>query len=101
MSDTPTDTPDAPALGDLLAALGQPQPAPVAGEIDAPPVPFLQGTFALYADPSGALVLVTDIPGRGLERNVLPAAMVRAALAVAGGGGKLASLGALFNRKGR
>lgn len=86
---------------DLLAAAVAQLDAPVSGEVEGAPAPILAGTFALYADPSGALVLVTDIPGRGVERNVLPAGMVRAGLAVAGGGGKLAAFGSMFGRKGK
>ena len=35
------------------------------------------GTFAIYADPAGGLVLVTDVEGRGIERHAVPAGLVK------------------------
>lgn len=93
-----------PDLGDHLALTLDPAAVAaqsvMAGEVEGQPAPLAQGTFALYATPEGALVLVTDIPDRGVERNVLPAAMVKAAMTMIGGGGKLSAIGSLFKRKG-
>lgn len=41
------------------------------------PEPIVAGSFALYPGPRGELVLVTDIPGRGVERKVFPRALVK------------------------
>jgi hypothetical protein len=41
--------------------------------------PMLGGTFAVYVEPAGGLVLVTDIPGRGVEQRTMPAALVKLA----------------------
>ena len=62
------------------------------------PEPLVAGTFALYEDAKGGLVLVTDIEGRGVERHALPAGLVKAGMAMAGGGGKLSALKGLLGR---
>lgn len=49
-----------------------------AGEEQA--APLFAGTFAVYQTKKGALVLVTEIPGRGVERKVFPAAMIKLAM---------------------
>jgi hypothetical protein len=41
------------------------------------PEPIIAGSFAIYPGPRGELVLVTDIPGRGIERKVFPRALVK------------------------
>ncbi len=44
--------------------------------------PFMEGTFALYADPSGAVVIVTENPERGVERHTIPPQFVRLVLSL-------------------
>ncbi len=61
----------------------------------ADPSPFLAGTFAMYADPSGDIIIVANIPDgdmEGTHRHRLPAAMVRMAGTFAASGGKLTGL---------
>lgn len=41
------------------------------------PMPVLAGTFALYDTPDGGYVLVTDIPGRGVEHRTFAGKLVR------------------------
>jgi len=56
----------------------EPEPAPEPiPEPPAGPAPIVAGTFAVYADPSGGMVLVTDVAGRGIERRAVPATIVR------------------------
>jgi len=43
----------------------------------AAPTPAVAGTFAIYQDSDGGLVLVADIVGRGPVRRKVPAAMVQ------------------------
>ncbi len=38
---------------------------------------LIGGTFAIYADTAGGLVLVTDVEGRGIERHMVPGALVK------------------------
>jgi len=101
-------TPDPPAPAD---APTEPQPAPSDGTeplsaasmaelIDryrGTSQPFAAGTFALYAAPDGSVVLVTEMPSRGIERNVMPAKLVRLALGFASGRGPASGmLGRMF-----
>lgn len=51
------------------------------------PAPVLAGTFAVYATPDGGILLVTEIPGRGIERRAVPGKVVR--LATSGVGAKM------------
>lgn len=60
------------------------------------PDPFLAGTFAMYSAPDASIVIVTEIPGRGVERRDVPAHVVRLAIGAASGSGSL--MGRLFNR---
>lgn len=60
---------------------------------DDTPAPLLAGTFVIYATPDGGYVLVTDVEGRGIERKVIPAALVRLAQ---GGGPFGRHLSAMF-----
>lgn len=47
-------------------------------EIPAPvPAPIMAGTFAVYETPDGGFVLVTEIPGRGVEQRVISGKLVR------------------------
>jgi hypothetical protein len=69
--------------GQLVAA----EPAELAR-----PDPLLAGTFAVYQAPDGGIVLVTEIPGRGVERRVVPGKVIR--LATSGVGAKM--FGSLF-----
>lgn len=81
------DTPESPAsLPDLLAN----PPAPDTER------PFLAGTFALYMDHDGSVIMVTDIEGRGVEHQRIPPAMVKAAVSFAGGGGGIGGKLAAF-----
>lgn len=77
---TPTPTDD-----DLTAALAELETAPTH-------VPMLAGTFAIYPDGSGGLVLVTDMEGSGVQRRAIPARLVK--MATGGGllGGQLAKI---------
>jgi hypothetical protein len=52
-----------------------------------PHEPILAGTFALYVTPEGGFVLVTETSQRGTEHHVMPAAMVKMAKSIGGGGG--------------
>jgi hypothetical protein len=52
----------------------------------ATPKPISSGTFAIYQDTDGGLVLVAEIVGRGLIRRKIPAAMVRIMSGENGGG---------------
>lgn len=58
--------------------------------------PFLCGTFAMYSAPDGSIVIVTDMPDRGVEQRAMPAHLVRLALGAAAGKG--AMLGRMFGR---
>lgn len=49
--------------------------------------PLMAGTFALYQTPDGGFMLVTDIPGRGIEKRHVPGKMVR--LVTSGVGAKM------------
>jgi hypothetical protein len=51
----------------------------------AQPVPMLAGTFAIYEDGAGGFVLVTETTEHGVQRKVIPAALVK----MATGGGML------------
>lgn len=56
---------------------------------NAPPVPFMAGTFALYHTPDGGIMLVTETPDQGVQKKLIPAAMVKMAM---GGGGMAGSM---------
>jgi hypothetical protein len=58
--------------------------------------PFMAGTFALYADPSGAVVMVTETAATGVRRDVIPRKAVRFALGLMGGGKSRGMLGRLI-----
>jgi hypothetical protein len=62
--------------------------------------PFLAGTFAMYATPSGDVVMVTEGMGMGVKKSVFPRRWVRTALGlIAGEGGlKMKMLGKIFGR---
>jgi hypothetical protein len=45
-----------------------------------PPTPVVSGSFAIYEGARGEIVLVTEIPGRGVERKVFPKALVKMAM---------------------
>jgi hypothetical protein len=63
--------------------------------------PFLAGTFALYAAPTGDVVMVTEGIGEGVRRSVVPKRWVRTALGLMSGEGaggmKGRILGKLFH----
>lgn len=63
--------------------------------------PMLAGTFALYPD-RGGVVLVMDVREgampAGQHRGRIPSGMIRALSVLAGGGGKLAAIRALAGR---
>jgi hypothetical protein len=52
----------------------------------AQPVAMLAGTFAIYEDGAGGFVLVTETTEHGVQRKVIPAALVK----MATGGGVFA-----------
>lgn len=82
-------TPDTPAESAALAPLELPSTPDTTR-------PFLAGTFALYLDHDGSVVMVSDIDGRGVEHHRIPKAMVAMAMNAAGGGGVMGKLGGLF-----
>lgn len=43
---------------------------------DNPPTPLIGGTFAVYPH-EGTFVLVTDIPGRGVEHTIIPPMLMK------------------------
>jgi hypothetical protein len=45
--------------------------------VAAGPKLLIGGTFAIYEDGRGGLVLVTDVEGRGEERRAVPAAVIK------------------------
>jgi len=59
--------------------------------------PFMAGTFAMYADPSGAVVLVTEDAGMNVRRTVIPRKVVRIALQFMAG--DVGPIGRLFGRR--
>lgn len=48
------------------------------------PAPLVSGSFAIYEGPKGAVILVTEIPGRGIERKVFPGKLVAMAMKMTG-----------------
>lgn len=70
-----------------------PEPAPGADVAPTGPAPLAAGTFAIYEDGQGGYVLVTDMPGSGVQRKHIPAALVKL---VTGGGVLSRRLGAIF-----
>lgn len=100
--DSPKEV-DLPTFLEQLAASAQ----------DGQPAgPALAGTFAMYphirnGKPTGGIVLVLNVEEgpdemkAGPQHAVLPSGMIRAAMALAGGGGKLAALRSLTRRAGR
>ena len=72
---------------DLDQELTELAPPAAPGE---PPAPIVAGSFAIYLGPKKEIILVTDISGRGTERRVFPARMVRL---VAASFGKLQHVG--------
>jgi hypothetical protein len=48
----------------------------------------MAGTFALYADPSGAVVMVTETAATGVRRDVIPRKAVKFALGLMAGKGR-------------
>lgn len=94
---TPESTaPEPPTTGDGEGSddaqgLPEPDPAGAASLADLMAAtagtgqPFMAGTYALYADPTGAVVLVTQDPDGSVRRSVVPAKMVRLALALMAG----------------
>lgn len=68
--------PDAEGAADLADAIA---------ESAARGRPFMAGTFALYGDPSGAVVLVTEDAAGNVKRSVVPRKIVRLALGLMSG----------------
>lgn len=61
--------------------------------------PTIAGTFALYTDSSGGLVLVTETAEYGVQRQAIPAPMLKLALSSVGGmSSAKAKLAAIFGR---
>lgn len=73
--------------------LGLPEPDPAAAASMADILaasagtgrPFMAGTFAMYSDPSGAVVMVTETEAGGLRRDVIPRKAVKFALGLMSG----------------
>jgi hypothetical protein len=89
-----------PDLDELVTSSGD-EPAPPPDELvtaAAGPVPVLEGTFAIYNDPSGALVIATNTSTYGQRTDVLPAKMVKLAQLAAASGGRMPGLGKLFGK---
>lgn len=77
---TPTPTTEPAAADDLAAALAELESAPTH-------TPLMAGTFALYGDGKGGLVLVTETADGGVQRRQIPARLIK----LATGGGILGS----------
>lgn len=81
-----------PVGGDDALRLPEPDPAAAAGLADMLAAsagsgkPFMGGTFALYADPSGAVVMVTETE-TGTRTDVIPRKAVKFALGLMSGKG--------------
>ena len=56
---------------------------PAEGTVVTPPEPVLQGTFALFEEPSGALVIAYRLSDGREGRRRIPKAMVRAGMKMA------------------
>lgn len=86
-------------------ALGLPEPSPAAAADMAEilrasagtGVPFLAGTFALYAAPDGSIVMVTETNTHGVRRDVIPRKAVKFALGMMAGKAPF-GMGRLFGR---
>ena len=62
-----------------------------AAEVEpAGPAPMMAGTFAIYPDEGGGLVLVADIAGRGVTRRRIPGTVV--SMLSGDGGGPLGKM---------
>lgn len=76
------------------------------GDPGATPPPLAAGTFAVYPDGRGGVVMVMDVKEgafpTGVHRGRIAPALIRAIGVLAGGGGKLAAMRALRGaRRGR
>jgi hypothetical protein len=56
---------------------------PAEGTVVTPPEPVLQGTFALFEEPSGALVIAYRLSDGREGRRRIPKAMVKAGMRMA------------------
>lgn len=68
------------------------------------PQTIAQGSFALYPMENGGMMFVTSVhegPLVGVKHTPIPPAMIRAVLALAGGGSKLDAVRAAFGRRPR
>lgn len=95
-----SDTGNPPGVDDTHRG-AEPAPAEldIVGLLDAyrgSREPFLAGTFAMYSAPDGSIVIVTEMPDRGVEQRAVPGQLVRMALNAAMGKGAL--VGKLFGR---
>lgn len=83
---------------DFMAELAQ--SAASHNPADGPPPAIAAGTFALYPMPDGGLMFVTNIadgPMAGVKYTRINPGMIRAAIALAGGG-KVDAVRSLFGR---
>lgn len=95
--DTGEGTAPEPAQSAAQPAGSEPlEIAAMLAEYRGRPDPFLFGTFAMYSAPDGSIVIVTEIPGRGVEQHQIPGRFV--ALGLNAMNGKGAMLGKLFGR---
>jgi hypothetical protein len=63
-----------------MTALATP---PAEGTVVTPPEPILQGTFALFEEPSGAMVIAYRLSDGKEGQRRIPKAMVKAGLRMA------------------
>lgn len=74
---TTQEIPTEPALHSVPLA-ADPGPVPELEPTTVEPVPMMAGTFALYDDGHGGIVLVTDVNGE-ITKKAIPAALVKLA----------------------
>ena len=94
------DQDHAPELAGMLDQVAA--ASAVATTADGTPPLLVAGTFALYADRNGGVIMVMDVKdgvmAPGVHRNRIPPGMVRALAVLAGGGGKTAAIRAALGR---
>lgn len=74
-----------------------------AGHLDeeGKPIPVVQGSFAMYPMDDGGIMAVSSVeqgPMAGVHHHRIPPALIRAAVTLAGGGGKLKALKTMMGR---
>lgn len=99
----PAEQSDEPiGVGDFMELIAQLAAVNAqAAEVGEAPRSMAAGTFALYPMPDGGLMFVSDIadgPLAGVKHTRIAPGMIRAAVALAGGGSKLAAVKSLIGR---